>query len=244
MITREARAKATDGDGTPAWLERATAPERVEWAVEQFGDRLVLSTSFGIQSAVMLHLVTRCRRDMPVIFVDTGYCFAETYRYAEELRERLDLNLKIYRAHRSPAWQEAVEGRRWEGDMAALATYNRENKVEPMNRALRELGAVAWMSGLRRVQAQSRAERKVVERQQQTTKIHPILDWDERAVYQYMQEQDLPQHPLWERGYTSVGDWHSTRPLTPGMAAEETRFNGRKRECGLHEASGQADWQI
>ncbi len=225
-------------------LESRSARERVEWAVSEWGEKLVMSTSFGIQSAVMLHLVTRVKADIPVIFVDTGYLFPETYNFVEELRERLSLNLKVVTPLWTAARQEAIHGKRWEMGAEELAAYNRDNKVEPMNRAIIELGAEAWLSGLRRVQSKSRGELPVVQRQNKTAKIHPIIDWTEKQVYEYMQANDLPFHPLWEQGYVSVGDWHSTQPLQAGMTEEETRFGGIKRECGLHELSGQPDWQI
>ena len=107
-----------------------------------------------------------------------------------------------------------------------------------------ELGARVWISGVRRAQSTSRANRPVLEAQNRVWKLYPILEWNEKAIYDYMIAHDLPFHPLWEKGYVSVGDWHSTAPLTAGMTAEETRFGGEKRECGLHELSGQADWQI
>jgi phosphoadenosine phosphosulfate reductase len=225
-------------------LEKMGARERITWAVERYGEGLAMSTSFGIQSAVMLHLVTRIVPEIPVIFVDTGYLFPETYRFAAELEERLSLDLRVYTPRWTAARQEAIHGRRWEGGMEGLKAYNLENKVEPMNRALRDLKASAWLSGLRRSQSRSRAGLKVIQRQQRTIKIHPIVDWSEKAVYEYLKAHDLPFHPLWEHGYVSVGDWHSTAPLKPGMEAESTRFNGLKRECGLHESSRQADWQI
>jgi len=237
MIKEQARAKAEA-------LEGMSAPERIRWAVETFGESLVMSTSFGIQSAVMLHLATRIWPEIPVVFIDTGYHFAETYQFGMELQERLSLNLKVYAPLRTAAWQEAVEGKRWEQGLGQLEAYNLENKVEPMNRALRELGATAWLSGLRRTQAESRQTLQMVRRQKRTTKVHPILDWSEKDIYDYMKQHDLPFHPLWEKGYVSIGDWHSTAPLQPGMAAEHTRFGGLKRECGLHETSTQADWQI
>jgi phosphoadenosine phosphosulfate reductase len=240
MINAEASLK---GEET-AWLEGVTAQERIRWAVEKYGDKVVLSTSFGIQSAVMLHLVTQIRPDIPIIFVDTGYLFPETYQFAEELTERLQLNLKIYGPLRTAAWQEAIHGKRWETGLEELEAYNRDNKVEPMNRALNELGATAWMSGLRRGQATSRSKLAVVQTQKRTVKIHPIIDWTEKQVYEYMTANELPFHPLWEQGYVSVGDWHSTAPLGAGMEAEDTRFGGLKRECGLHEKSDQQDWQI
>lgn len=229
---------------TNALLEGATAQERVRWALVQFGEGLVLSTSFGVQSAVMLHLVTQEKPDIPVLFIDTGYLFAETYQFAENLRERLNLNLKVFQPQMTPARQEALHGKLWEQGVKGLEKYGLINKVEPMNRALTQLEATAWLTGLRRVQARSRSELPVVARQKAMFKVHPIHDWSEKDVYEYLQANDLPYHPLWEQGYVSVGDWHSSAPLTAGLTAEETRFNGLKRECGLHEASGVIDFQI
>jgi len=225
-------------------LEKQPVRDRIAWAKAQFGDQLVMSTSFGVQSAVLLHIATRVFPEIPVIFVDTGYLFPETYRFAEELTERLHLNLKVYTPKMTAARQEALYGKRWEDGPDALAAYNRDNKVEPMNRALTELGAKAWMSGLRRVQSKTRADLPILEKQNRTIKLHPIVEWSEKDVYYYLKDHDLPFHPLYEKGYVSLGDWHSTTPLGQGMTAEETRFNGTKRECGLHELSGQADWQI
>ncbi len=225
-------------------LEQASAMERVRWAAEHFGDKLALSTSFGVQSAVMLSLANTVVPGIPVIFVDTGYLFPETYRFAEELTERLQLNLKVYSAEMTPARQEALFGKRWEQGPEALHEYNFQNKVEPMNHALTELETEGWMTGLRRNQASSRALLKVVVRQNKVFKVHPIIDWTDRDVYEYLTQNNLPYHPLWDEGYVSVGDVHSTSKLLPGMKAEDTRFNGTKRECGLHEVSERVDFQI
>lgn len=232
--------------GSPADLdlEAASATERIRWAHETYGDKLVLSTSFGIQSAVMLHLVTTQIPDIPVIFIDTGYLFPATYTFAQELTERLQLNLKTYTPRQTAAQQEALYGKLWEQDIDSLEHYNRINKVEPMNRAITELRAEAWLSGLRRSQSSTRKERGFVERQNKILKIYPILDWSDRDIYVYLTENNLPYHPLWDQGYVSVGDWHSTKKMGEGMTEEETRFGGIKRECGLHEINGGADFQI
>lgn len=220
------------------------AVERIRWAVERFGERLILTTSFGIQSAVMLHLVTRQRPNIPVVFIDTGYLFPETYRFAAQLTERLNLNLKVYQPRVTAARQEALFGKRWEQGPEELDRYNLLNKVEPMDRAVRELRAEAWLAGLRRSQSSTRENRPVLQVQNKVSKVHPIIDWDNRDVHRYVTEHELPYHPLWEQGYVSVGDWHSSAPLAPGMSEEATRFGGQKRECGLHEISGQPDFQI
>jgi len=225
-------------------LSLLNAEERIRWAAAEFGDKLILTTSFGIQSAVMLHLASRVVPEIPVVFIDTGYLFPETYRFAHELTKKLKLNLKTYLPRRSPAQQEALEGKRWEQGLDGLKAYNFENKVEPMDRAVRELGATAWLAGLRRSQASTRESLGFVQVQNRITKIHPILDWDNRTVHRYLTENDLPYHPLWDNGYVSVGDWHSSAPLQPGMTEEQTRFGGLKRECGLHEVSGRGDFSI
>ena len=225
-------------------LEAASASERVRWAHEQFGDGLILSTSFGIQSAVMLHLVTTQIPDIPVVFIDTGYPFPETYQFVEKLTERLNLNLKTYLPLQSSAHQEAIHGKLWEQGIEGLRQYNQINKIEPMNRAVQELGAKAWLSGLRRKQSSTREHRKVTEQQNKIIKVYPIIDWSDRDVYNYLTQHDLPYHPLWEQGYVSVGDWHSTSKLGEGMSTEDTRFGGLKRECGLHESNASLDYQI
>ncbi len=103
-----------------------------------------------------------------------------------------------------------------------------------MERALEELGVSTWIAGLRREQSSSRSDLRVVEAVRGRMKLHPIIDWSNRDVHQYLKQHDLPYHPLWEKGYVSVGDTHSTVPLSAGMTEEETRFAGVKRECGLH----------
>lgn len=216
-------------------LEKLSAEDRVIWALENLPGEFVLSSSFGIQAAVSLHLVTRQKPDMPVILTDTGYLFPETYRFIDELTEKLSLNLKVFRAEQSPAWQEARYGKLWEQGVEGLERYNEINKVEPMNRALETLRAQSWFAGLRREQSGSRANLPVLAVQRGVFKVLPIIDWDNRQVYQYLQQHGLHYHPLWDEGYLSVGDTHTTRKWERGMAEEETRFFGLKRECGLHE---------
>ena len=218
-------------------LEKATASERLDWALAQFDEGLVLSSSFGAQAAVMLHLATQARPDIPVIFVDTGYLFPETYEFADRLAKRLEVNLKVYRSRRSPAWQEAIDGKRWEQGIEGIEAYNQENKVEPMSRALDELQASAWLAGLRRQQSATRENLSVLALAKGRVKIHPIIDWTDKNVHDYLKANDLPYHPLWEQGYISIGDTHTTRKLEDGMSEEETRFFGLKRECGLHEGT-------
>ncbi|WP_243043084.1 phosphoadenylyl-sulfate reductase [Dyella sedimenti] len=217
-----------------AWLATLGAEQRVIWAMAYAPGTHVLSSSFGAQAAVSLHLLTRQRPDLPVILVDTGYLFPETYQFVDELSVRLSLNLKVYSAPQSPAWLEAREGKLWEQGVPGIDRYNRLRKVEPMQRALRELGAGSWFAGLRRSQARTRAAIPFAERRDGRWKFHPIADWTDRDVGLYLRRHGLPYHPLWEQGYLSIGDVHTSHRWEPGKDAEATRFFGLKRECGLH----------
>jgi phosphoadenosine phosphosulfate reductase len=217
-------------------FRKATAGQLVEWGARTFGAGLVMSTSFGIQSAVMLHLVTQVMPDIPVIWVDTGYLPPETYRFAEKLTRRLQLNLQVYQSPLSPARMEALYGRLWDQqDVNALNRYDHIRKVEPMQRALQELGATAWLAGLRAGQTDHRKTLDRIGFQEGRYKLLPILHWHSKDVYEYLVAHDLPYHPLFDQGYVTVGDWHSSRPLMAGDEDErDTRFQGLKQECGLH----------
>lgn len=217
-------------------LNQAAAEEIVAWAGQTFGEGLAMSTSFGIQAAVMLHLVTKIVPDIPVIWVDTGYLPPETYRFADELTKRLSLNLKVYQSNISPARMEAIYGKLWaQDDLEAFNLYDKIRKVEPMQRALRELKVTAWLAGLRSDQTDHRKTLRFIGRQGSQYKVLPILRWNSKQIYEYLTAYDLPYHPFFDQGYVTVGDWHSSRPLTADDQNErDTRFNGLKQECGLH----------
>ncbi len=217
-------------------LAGQTAPERVAYALERWPSEIVLSSSFGAQSAVLLHMVTRQKPDIPVVLLDTQYLFPETYKFIDEMTERLGLNLKIYQADLSREWQEARYGKLWEQGVDGIHQFNAMNKTVPMARALEELGAQAWITGLRRSQSSTRQGLETLAMQEGRVKVHPIYDWSNKDVHQYLTAHDLPYHPLWEQGYVSIGDVQTSRPLTEGISEEDTRFFGLGRECGLHTA--------
>lgn len=220
-----------------AWLAGQGAEQRVRWMLEHVPGNHALSSSFGAQAAVSLHLLSRQSPRIPVILIDTGYLFPETYQFVDALCDRLALNLKVYRPAIGRAWAEARYGKLWEQGIDGLDRYNRIRKVEPMQRALAELDVRGWFAGLRRGQSRSRAAIDFVEWRQGRWKLHPIADWSDRDVGRYLQRHGLPYHPLWEQGYVSIGDTHTTQRWEPGMDAEETRFFGLKRECGLHDSA-------
>lgn len=224
-----------DSSVDTSFLEHQDAQTRLEWAFNHLPENFVLSSSFGIQSAVLLHLATRIKPDLPVLLVDTGYLFPETYQFIASLTERLNLNLKVATPDYTPARLEACHGKLWEQGLAGLTRYNQLMKVTPMEKALDSLEVGTWFAGLRRQQSGSREQRPVIEqRHDGRYKVYPLIDWHSRDIHRYLTEHDLPYHPLWEKGYVTVGDWHTSEPLQPGMQEEDTRFFGLKRECGLH----------
>ena len=216
-------------------LEAADPLERVRWAYDCFGDGFALTTSFGIQSAVMLHLISQVSRTIPVIWVDTGYLHPETYRYAAELTERFGLNLQVAQADLSPARMEALHGRLWEtGSVDDLTTYHRLRKVEPLEAAMKRLAVGCWASGVRGSQTDHRRGMALLDGVRQRWSLRPLLTWTQRDVYYYMEANNLPQHPLFAQGYSTVGDLHSSAPDDGQASGRATRFGGLKQECGIH----------
>jgi phosphoadenosine phosphosulfate reductase len=221
-------------------LEGLDALGRMRWAARIFGDGMVMTTSFGIQSAVLLHMASELhRRDgippIPVLWVDTGYLPAETYRYVEQLRDLLHIDLRVVQAELSPARMEALHGRLWEsGRLEDLQLYNRLRKVEPLDRAFGSLGVRCWASGVRSKQTDHRRGMRPLDAVRGSWSLRPLLAWSSRDIYYYMQEHDLPQHPLFEQGYSTVGDWHSSAPDDGTTSGRATRFGGIQQECGIH----------
>jgi len=210
----------------------------LRWAMQEFDGRVAMSTSFGIQSSVLLHLATQVYPNIPVVWVDTGYLPAETYRYADELTDTLGLNLHIASNPRwTPARMEAIHGKLWESDEAdAHGLYGRMRKVEPLHNELAALepNPIVLLSGLRASQTKARANMPPIGFSQGRFKLLPMLRMTDEQVAEYMDRNDLPPHPLAAKGYVTVGDAHSSRPVEEGEDPRNTRFGGKFQECGLH----------
>ena len=220
-------------------FEKSPPLDVVKWANAQFGDRLIMSSSFGADSAVLLHMAGTIRPDIKIIMVDTGYLFPETFAFMEQLRRRLNLNVWIYRTRQDPLAYLAAAG---EGDPKWRADVDRccaANKNEPFERAIKDLTPLAWLRGIRRNQAATRKERPFVEwlQRYQCYAISPLLNWTGREIHQYMKQYDLPYHPLREKGYASIGcnPLSCTRAIMPGDDERSGRWAGAgKVECGIN----------
>jgi phosphoadenosine phosphosulfate reductase len=220
------------------WLGSVDAATRVRWSLNNLPGPFALSSSFGAQAAVSLHLVAQADPAIPVILIDTGYLFPETYEFIDKLQKQLHLNIQRFSSPQSVADFEAQYGKLWEQGREGLDKYLELRKIEPMRRALQTLGTQTWFAGLRRSQAESRAKLNPLEVRDGRFKVHPIFDWSDRDVYLYLKAHGLSYHPLWDQGYISIGDWHSTKSLSEVSSAEELRFSGLKRECGIHGLEG------
>ncbi len=220
-------------------FEQRSPMEIVQWACARFGDGLVMSSSFGAESALLLHMVTRHLPDVRIIMVDTGYLFPETFSFMEQLRRRYDLNVWVYRTRNDPIaylHQAGEENHTWRKDVTACCGVN---KNEPFERAMKDLAPAAWIRGIRRNQADTRRERAFVEwsRRYNCHAISPLLNWSSKDIYNYMKQHDLPYHPLYEQGYASIGcnPLSCTRPIQIGEDARSGRWADKpKTECGIN----------
>jgi phosphoadenosine phosphosulfate reductase len=222
-----------------ASLER-TDPERiVAWAVAQFGGDLVMSSSFGVDSAVLLHMAAAAAPGIRVIFVDTGYIFPETFQFMDALKQQLRLNVLIYRTRNDPAEYLKRAGEddpTWRKDVEACC---HANKNEPFERAMRELAPLATMQGIRRNQSPNRSSRHFVEWSPRYNcySISPLLNWMGRDIHEYLKKHGLPRHPLYEKGYLSVGcnPLSCTRPANSPEDPRSGRWAGQNKvECGIN----------
>lgn len=220
-------------------LAERTPEQIVDWAARQFGDGLVMSSSFGAESATLLHMAVQVLPRIRVIMVDTGYLFPQTWAFMEQLRRRFDLNVWVYRTQNDPiAWLHSAgeENPTWRKDVDACCAAN---KNEPFERAMRDLAPVAWLRGVRRGQSETRKQMQPIEfsSRYRCYAISPLLGMSTRDIHQYMKQHDLPYHPMYEEGYPSIGcnPLSCTRAIQPGDDPRSGRWAGNNKvECGIN----------
>jgi phosphoadenosine phosphosulfate reductase len=215
-----------------ARLEAATPAERLAFAVEVFGDRLLFTSSFGAGSGVLLHLWSQVARALPVVFLDTGFLFDETLAYRDRLVAELGLRLEVVR----PAVGRD-EFLRENG--SNVYEFNpdfccQHNKVDPLQPYIAR--AAGWISGLRRDQSKARAETPILlPTEEGPVKVHPLATMTAEEAKAYMARNAIPEHPLVARRYLSIGCAPCTRPVEDGEDERAGRWAGKgKTECGLH----------
>jgi phosphoadenosine phosphosulfate reductase len=212
-------------------LDRAPAEQIVEWAVETFGERFCVTSSFA--DAVLTHVVSRVAPGVEVIFLDTGLHFADTLRVRDTVQKTLPVVIKSIKPRLTVGQQDGEFGPR---------LFDREpdeccamRKVEPLRRALADYDA--WAAGLRRDEGPTRASTPVVgfEASKGKVKVAPLAYWTEADVQAYIKKHNVPVNPLIEQGFASVGCWPCTRRTAPGEDPRAGRWPMfDKTECGLH----------
>lgn len=198
---------------------------------DEFSGTIALSSSFGADSAVLLHMVSRIDPATPVLFLETGKLFGETLRYRMELARRLGLSdVRDLRPRPENIQAHDADGVLWRDAPDACCHIR---KVAPLNEALD--GFEAWINGRKRVQGGLRADIDPIEDFGGRIKINPLAQWDLRDIAAYFDRYDLPRHPLTADGYASIGCMPCTVPATAGADIREGRWAGReKTECGIH----------
>lgn len=212
--------------------------EVIRWALEDSGlDRIAIASSFQAEDTVVMDLAVKVRPSLPILFLETGFHFAETLAFKERLTELLGLNvIDLVGEYTVESQSEAFGSRMYEWDPDRCAKLN---KVVPLNRALGRLDG--WLTGLRRDSAPTRANAPIVEQYElepgkTLVKFNPIATWTRRDVWGYLGEHELPHHPLYDLGYASISCAPCTRMVFPGEDERAGRWAGTgKVECGIHE---------
>jgi phosphoadenosine phosphosulfate reductase len=213
-----------------AELRHAHPRTVLEAAVETFGDKLALVSSFGAESAVLLDIAARVKADIPVLFLDTGMLFGQTLDYRKQLAQRLGLtDVRDLRPHYQDLATADPEAKLWQSDTDACCHVR---KVMPLDRALGEFEA--WITGRKRFHGGERLGLKVVEHLDGKVKFNPLANWAKADLDAYAAEHDLPAHPLVAQGFPSIGCWPCTQPADDGDV-RAGRWKGLdKSECGIH----------
>ena len=210
-----------------------TPRQVLNWAFENFGNDIALSSAFGVEGMILIDMASRVRKDFRLFTVDTEFLFPETYNLMDKIEERYGIAIERVLSALTPEEQERSHG-------AALWTRDPDlccnlRKVEPLRRKLAELSA--WITSIRRDQTSARATARRIEWDEKfdKVKINPLVDWTSKQVWRYVHDHDVPYNTLHDHDYPSIGCTHCTRAVRPGENPRTGRWPGfAKTECGLH----------
>ncbi len=214
-------------------------PDIVRWAIETFGSKLIMTSSFGAESMCLIHLATRTVADIPIVFINTGFLFPQTLIFMETMRRQYRLNVVEFHTENDPVVWLSVNGESDPRTRRDVDACCHANKNSVFDRAMQSLAPVAWLRGIRADQSTHRSQMQTVEANRRTgaLAISPLLRWSSKDIHHYMRQHELPYHPLWNEGYASIGcnPVTCTRPLSAGENVRDGRWSGTdKKECGIH----------
>jgi phosphoadenosine phosphosulfate reductase len=224
-------------------FERAEPLEIVEWALRDSGlARVGVASAFQAEGTAIIHMAAAIRPDVPVLFLETGFHFAETLAFKERLTEMLGLNVLDLTGDHTVESQTAQYGPRlYERDPKLCCELN---KVIPFDRALEDLDG--WVTGMRRDSAWTRASTPILswtelDSGHRLLKINPIANWTRRDAWAYLKVNAIPHNPLYDLGFSSIGCSPCTRMVFPGEDERAGRWSGLlKTECGIHVEESQS----
>ena len=216
-----------------AQLRDADPASVIAAAVDAYGDRLALVSSFGAESAVLLHLAAQVDPDIAVLFLDTGMLFGQTLDYRKQLATKLGLTgVRDLRPRFEDLAARDPNADLWKTDTDGCCHIR---KVLPLDAALS--GYDAWITGRKRFHGGDRLRLKVVDDVEGQVKFNPLANWTKADLDAYVARHDLPAHPLVAAGYPSIGCWPCTKPVEAGEDVRAGRWTGsQKTECGIHTA--------
>ncbi|MDR3512310.1 MAG: phosphoadenylyl-sulfate reductase [Caulobacteraceae bacterium] len=219
-----------------ARLRDASPQEILAAAIEHLGDSVALVSSFGSESAVLLHMAAQIKPDLPILFLDTGMLFGQTLDYRKTLAARLGLtDVRDLRPQYQDLATQDPSANLWRTDTDACCHIR---KVLPLDRALE--GFDGWITGRKRFQGGARLRLQVVEQGERQLKFNPLANWTKDQIEAYAADHGLPPHPLVEFGYPSIGCWPCTQPVEEGQDERSGRWAGsQKTECGIHMPRGE-----
>lgn len=213
-------------------LENETPEAIIKWAVETFPN-ITFACSFGAEDVILVDMLQKVSPKTDIFYLDTDFHFKETYETRDKLIERYGLKFVEMKPLITPEEQTAQHGDElWKSDPTACCNIR---KVEPLTRVLGRYEA--WITGIRRDQAPTRAGAKKIEYDVKfgLVKFNPIASWTSEDVWNYIRENNVPYNPLHDQNYPSIGCEHCTRPVMPGEDPRAGRWSGNeKTECGLH----------
>ncbi len=234
MVQTVSTAHKFDLDEINERFEKEQPEAILRWAIDEFKPRIAVTSSFQTESIVLLHMMSKIAPGLKVLFLETGFHFQETLDFKQLVTRQLGLTNVVELRADPKRREELMKQYQNEPYKANPDLCCQINKVEPLDRAIKDLDA--WISGIRRSQSKTRSDIQIVEEYQGGLfKINPLANVTSGDIWWYLKEHKLPIHALFDKGYLSIGCWPCTKPVQPGDDERAGRWAGKeKTECGIH----------